>query len=219
MMFYVYIYKDPITNDPFYIGKGKNNRWKVHLTESKENITNQRKYDRIQSLKKQKLKPIIEIHSYYNNENEAYDVETTLIKKYGRIGFEKDGILTNIFLNGRPNSLALKGKTWEEIYGKERAKELKQNLRQVNLGKKQSKETIDKKVKKAKEQKRSEEFKQNQRKILKGKTYEEIYGLEKASQLREIKRNYKHSEKSKQKISIKGKGRTPWNKGKRNENE
>ena len=64
MTYYVYIYKDPITNEPFYVGKGKGDRYKDHLYETKENYKNIRKYNKIKSLKEQKLKPIIEFHSY-----------------------------------------------------------------------------------------------------------------------------------------------------------
>jgi hypothetical protein len=66
------------------------------------------------------------------------------------------------------------GKTYEEFYGVERAREIKKRSSLAHKGKKQSKETIEKRVKKLKGQKRvfSKEHKEN---------------LKKAQQLRRLK--------------------------------
>lgn len=60
-----------------------------------------------------------------------------------------------------------KGKTYEELYGVEKAKELKEKKRLSNLGRKHSDET---------KKKLSE--------INKGKSYEEIYGVNKANEVK-----------------------------------
>lgn len=102
-MFYVYLLLDP-TNYylPFYIGKGKNDRWKNHLNETKENTDNKRKYYKIQKLLKEEYE-IIHIKWQENmSEENAYNLETDLIKRFGREGIDKDGILTNICLDKRP---------------------------------------------------------------------------------------------------------------------
>lgn len=171
MEYYVYIYRDPITNEPFYVGKGKDDRYKDHLKETRDNYKNKRKYDKIQSIFKLNLKPIIEFHSYYYDEDDAYDVEEALIKQYGRIDFDQNGILTNIAINSKPSSLALKGRTWEEIYGIEVAKIRKKKMSNRLKGKIQT-----------------EEHRRKNSQSKKGKTYEEIHGIE-AARLRKIKRN------------------------------
>lgn len=72
-----------------------------------------------------------------------------------------------------------KGKTYEELYGVEKARELKEKKRLANLGKKHSNDTKNK-----------------INKDRKGKTYEEIYGLEKADEVKsKIGRNNRWSKK------------------------
>jgi len=54
--FYVYIFTDPRRDDqPFYVGKGRNDRWKRHFSENYRNTTNRRKWCRIASIKKNNL--------------------------------------------------------------------------------------------------------------------------------------------------------------------
>ena len=47
--YYVYIYLDPITNIPFYVGYGKGNRYMAHLNEVKRNYIggNKHKYSQL----------------------------------------------------------------------------------------------------------------------------------------------------------------------------
>lgn len=101
-MYYVYMYIDPRTNLPFYIGKGSGDRYKVHLYETKETTENYKKWAYIQGLKNKNLEPIIEIVGEYEEETEAYNHETILIKKYGRKNIDADGILTNMCIDNRP---------------------------------------------------------------------------------------------------------------------
>lgn len=172
MKYYVYIYKDPITTIPFYVGKGKGDRYTYHLKETKENYKNKRKYDKIQSILNQNLKPIIEFHSYYDDEDHAYDAEEILIKKYGRIDLDENGILTNIAMNSKPSSATLKGKTWEEIYG----------VKGVKIRREKASKALKGRI-------QTEEWKRKNSESKKGKTYEEIHGIKEAVRLREIKRN------------------------------
>jgi len=81
------------------------------------------------------------------------------------------------------------GKTYEEIYGEERAKEIKEKQNQLKIGRKQSQETINKRIKKIKG-------------TQKGKTYEEMYGEEKANIMKEKQRLAKLGKST----SRKGKG-------------
>lgn len=115
-MYYVYELIDPRVSLPFYVGKGKNDRVYFHLSEkSRAKSDNERKFNKIQKIRKDGYEPEIKIVQYFENENDAYNYEEQLIKKYGRIRYDEGGILTNICESSRPPKL--KGKTYQEIYG------------------------------------------------------------------------------------------------------
>lgn len=119
IMFYVYMLVDPRNDKPFYIGKGKGRRAKTHLWEIPE-TRNVYKENKIASIREVGLEPkIVYVAENIIDESLAYDMEASLISKYGRKGYEKNGILTNICVDARPPSH--KGKSYEEIYGSERA--------------------------------------------------------------------------------------------------
>ncbi|HET8688656.1 MAG TPA: NUMOD3 domain-containing DNA-binding protein [Methanosarcina sp.] len=101
-MYYVYVYSHPETGIPFYVGKGKGNRYKKHLKETKENTENYKKWAFIEGLRNKGLEPIIEKVFNSDNEDAAYNEEERLIKHYGRKDIDKDGILTNICESSRP---------------------------------------------------------------------------------------------------------------------
>jgi hypothetical protein len=126
-MYYVYELIDPRVNLPFYVGKGKDNRVYFHLSEqSRVKSENVQKYNKIQKIRKQGYEPEIKILKYFENENDAYDYEEELIKKYGRKGYDKNGILTNICESSRPPKL--KGRTYQEIYGDKWEEQIQKRL-------------------------------------------------------------------------------------------
>lgn len=132
-MYYVYQYLDPETNKPFYIGKGKDNRMFHHLSETLENTDNRKKFFKIQSLRNKGLEPIIEvIVDNIINEDEAYKIEDEYILRYGREGFEENGILTNICINAHPPTL--KGER-NGMFNKKHTEDAKQVVSRANKGK------------------------------------------------------------------------------------
>ena len=123
-MYYVYELIDPRNNQPFYVGKGKGRRAKTHLWEIPE-TRDVYKENKIAAIRKEGLEPEIKyVVKNIADEKLAYDIETSIIKQYGRKGYDKNGILTNICEDARPPNH--KGKSYEEIYGIEKAAELKE---------------------------------------------------------------------------------------------
>jgi hypothetical protein len=103
-MYYIYEYIDPRTGSPFYVGKGKGNRKFNHLRNEKESRQeNVDKFNVIQEILAAGLFPVIrEIESNIEKEADAYEREDYWILHYGRLGLDKNGILTNKTLHGHP---------------------------------------------------------------------------------------------------------------------
>lgn len=138
---YIYIYLDPrkpgnfqygdlkFEFEPFYVGLGKKKRYKDHISNRDLNKNN---------YKSKKLKKIIsvgfdplEFIIFYKEKislKEAEKIEKNLISQIGRTCLGS-GPLTNIADGGLAGtSTAKKGKSWEEIYGKEKADHLKREM-------------------------------------------------------------------------------------------
>lgn len=77
--YYVYVYSDPDTKKPFYIGKGKGNRCFAHLYDNKES----EKVAKIQELIQAKKEPIIEVLVHGVDEETALKVEAAAIDLIG----------------------------------------------------------------------------------------------------------------------------------------
>lgn len=91
MVYYVYLYKDPRTLEPFYIGKGKGKRAQKHLWMAQRTIDGCPSYydespklKRIIQILECNLEPIIDIIFETNSENEAFREEEKMINHYGR---------------------------------------------------------------------------------------------------------------------------------------
>lgn len=100
--YYVYVYCDPRNNNlPFYVGKGSGNRINNHLTETFEKTSNKRKYYKIESIRRDGLKPHIFKYAENLPEEQAYELEDFLIAVWGRKDFDENGILFNILEAGQ----------------------------------------------------------------------------------------------------------------------
>ena len=100
MKYYVYVYKDPITKQPFYIGKGSGNRYLDHANKPYQSF--KRVQDKIKNIRNKGLEPIIEFIYKQLTEDIAYTLEEELIVKYGRKDIDPNGILMNICLGATP---------------------------------------------------------------------------------------------------------------------
>lgn len=117
-MYYVYMYIDPETNQPFYVGKGTQDRAYIHLQLCKQPKpkSNKRFYNKLNSLEAKGLQPqIIFVGQNIVEESIAYDLERATIRQYGRKGYDPEGILLNICEDARPPNH--KGQTYQQIYG------------------------------------------------------------------------------------------------------
>jgi len=159
-MFYVYAhYKaDDPGGNPFYIGKGKSSReLSQHRNPFWQNIV--------------KKHGFISKRLYENlTEQQAWDIEINLINHFGKLT-EGTGCLCNLANGGEgasgvkhtdvtkeKYSLAKKGKTWEEIYGPEKAAEIR------------AKRKLKKRVQSAETRKKISESKKGEKNPMYGKS-------------------------------------------------
>ena len=78
--YYVYLYLDPVTRVPFYVGKGKAGRVLAHLSEEAET----RKCARIAELRAANREPLIDILAHgLPNEETALRIEAAVIDLLG----------------------------------------------------------------------------------------------------------------------------------------
>lgn len=171
---YVYIYCDPrkkgtfnysgidftFNYEPFYVGEGKGYRYKRHVTNFEIDWNyNTIKNGKIKKIIEEGYDPLKYIVFYKENisKEEAGLIEKFLIEKLGRINCET-GILSNLTDGGEGWSGAkspFKGKTYEEIFGKEKADELKETRRKQLVGNNYGTKTKGNKMSEAQKEKLS----------------------------------------------------------------
>ncbi len=79
LKYYVYVYSDPDTHKPFYVGKGKGNRVFSHLSAE----DGSKKVEKIHELEKAHKQPVIEILVHGVDEETAFKVEAAAIDLIG----------------------------------------------------------------------------------------------------------------------------------------
>lgn len=114
-IYYVYKLIDPRNKQPFYVGKGQNDRWKIHLKETIDTTDNKRKFYKIQKILRLGLEVKADFVQKNMNEDSAYDLEAEQIQKYGRQKLDENGILTNICLDNRPPNTPKTEKQKQEL--------------------------------------------------------------------------------------------------------
>ncbi len=150
-----YVYGDyKFEYEPFYIGKGKKNRMFYHLSKRslKKNSHKNDKINENELILENKQPKIIKILDGLC-EMDSYKYEIEIIKSIGRI--LDGGVLTNKTLGGEGSlgthisvetrekcrkasskrAIFIKGKTYEEIYGEEKGKELRELNGKYRVGK------------------------------------------------------------------------------------
>jgi hypothetical protein len=149
--YYIYLHINLITGEPFYIGKGKGSRYKSKNSRSQhwKNIVNKYDYDIL----------FLEINL---NEKLSFEKEIYWIKRIGR----KDlglGPLVNFTDGG------------EGLSGYVCSEETKQKLREINLGRIQPRDVVDKIALANTGKKRTQELKDKMSAMFKGKTHSDEY--------------------------------------------
>jgi hypothetical protein len=155
-IYYVYYLINPETDNPFYVGKGKNNRCKQHLTDKMKYTRNKRLTGHIIKLRESGIEPVIVKIKENLGEEAAYILEEEKILKYGRIGFDDGGILLNFFVSIRPPRRYGPN---NGFYGRSHTEETKKIIGNANRGRKHSEETKSKMSRDRKGVPKSEEHK------------------------------------------------------------
>lgn len=101
-IYYVYIYFHPLTNIPFYVGFGKNERKYDHLNEAKKTSTNSHKLNTIRKILRGGMTPIIQLVDENLTRATACELEEFLIQVIGRAD-QGNGPLTNLTKGGDGN--------------------------------------------------------------------------------------------------------------------
>lgn len=97
-MYYVYEYVNPVNKEVFYVGKGRNRRYKSHLTST----SNDRFSSYLEILLENDIEPIIRRRFWSEDEQLVLDMEEYLIGIYGRL--EDGGTLCNYLTYSSTNT-------------------------------------------------------------------------------------------------------------------
>jgi len=97
--YYTYLLSNPLTKEPFYVGKGKGRRCFYHLKEKLGPSTNLRKHYKIRQILSSGLQPEISRVVQGVSEEIAYSIEQGIMRCFGTLR-EGTGPLCNLMLSG-----------------------------------------------------------------------------------------------------------------------
>lgn len=154
MKYYTYVFCDPrkpgrfsykgldfvFLFEPYYVGKGKDYRHRKHFKPSAFKLDDTFKARKMKNIIKEGFSPLEYCIIIENSlsEEESLNKEKFLIKKIGRSDLNL-GPLTNLTDGGEGwlgAKSPFKGKTYEDIFGLEKAKQLKEEKRNRFMGNK-----------------------------------------------------------------------------------
>lgn len=198
--FYVYCYYRPWNSSPFYIGKGKNSRWKHHLK-----VGTKHKNKHIANIfkKSERLNLKVEAKILFSNmsESEAFELECQLINTHKRS--TDGGLLANLTLGGEGasgNSMSdeQKKKLSELARNRIWTDEARDKLRKANLGIKRPPEVSEKTAAALRGRKRPQEVVKVIAEKLRGKKH----SIERIEKNRVGHLGQKTSEETRAKLSV-----------------
>lgn len=159
--FYTYLLINPISKKPFYVGKGKDQRYLSHFKEAITGKgTNKHKINTIKKILAADKEVIIEMIYVSDNEAKCFAKEVELIKQHGRRS-NKSGILTNLTDGGegvsgadfsKANRKSMVGEK-NPMFGKPRSREVREKISETRRKKLASGEIIPTKHTEAHKQK------------------------------------------------------------------
>jgi hypothetical protein len=144
--YYVYEYVDPLTNIPFYVGKGQGNRYLYHLKNLNDK-SNPYKTNKIKKILKEGLMPLINLVKTGLTETQSFNIEKKIIRKYGRIDLSS-GCLMNLSDGGEGQSGWIPNDEYKlnmsyytsgnknGMFGKNHSDETKNKIREKAVGRK-----------------------------------------------------------------------------------
>jgi hypothetical protein len=201
--FYVYMYCKP-DGIPFYVGKGKEDRWEHHVKQAKKQRTtdsNKLKINTIRKILKQGQEPLIKFIDINLSEDQAFELEEFMIGWIGRLDLGT-GTLTNMTNGGEGLSGLVR-----DLSGKNNPNYGNTGEKCVWWGRNHTEETKKKMSEAQKGRILSEEHKAKMRKP---KSEDGRANIAKAR----IESNYRPSDETKRKTSEALKGRPSPRKGK-----
>jgi len=86
MRYYIYLYGDPSTGKIFYVGKGSNGRYKIHLTHARngrKEYTNPYLINKIRKIFREEKQPLIHRICFSNDEKAVFNLEKIIIERVG----------------------------------------------------------------------------------------------------------------------------------------
>jgi len=134
LKYYVYLLVDPVTEEPFYVGKGKDNRVFAHINQEIHEGVENLKYQEIERIGTDKVKHIIVRHGL--SESAAFAIEASLIDTFRYIPSFNKFVKGNI--QGGTNSIEKGLMTSDEIksiYNAEALTGIDDNCLIININK------------------------------------------------------------------------------------